>query len=862
MASFKAVWVVFGLIALSHALRLPRQAFSNSSTITFSLSSTAADFSQAGFATRSSTTAPAETSLALATAPASITNSANSTHLSNSTSTASETTGTCCYVRPNAVGVNSWYTSAYNVPVATVITTWIQHGNSTPIPQNSITVTRANATAPYGWYSWTIGEVLTSFHMITITNPVMTSTITQGVDSYIWQPATGPERFPGVPNTLLPVRAQMYASSQVLSATTMAYPLQSLTFTSPTPFLWFSQVWIRTSAPCVSTFPGAGGEKPIMRTSVVVMPIPESQYSGGFTFDSYMASVNMTQEGDNSNLYQFDLPADFPQWLAKIPQVVETWPGIGSCTNAPGQGEPTVHIPVSSLTAKSDVIITMAPTITNGGGSGPTTTVGREPSPAPVVTDDVPVETGLPVENEEPQGSDGPGGSDAPSSPGAETGNTAPTDLGGPTSLTGDVADSPAQGAPPGTTAVANIGDLIASIIGLIPSAQQPAENQEPVEAIPTNAAQNGQAGQLSPEEGNDSNNGQSPQEQNAPQPSSAAKITVGGDIISANPDGTFEIGTQILQPGGVAIIAENGAVLSLAPSGTAIISDDNTIPVDPTASAITLPDSTLTANAEGAVVVGSQTLQPGGAEITAAGSVFSLQSDGSAIVIDGRTTPFALDNVATAAAGAPSVVSATINGVILSTGSEGEYLVGTQTLVPGSEITFSSTTYSLASDGGALVVNGQTSTIDDPAVTITAAPILISAGAGVVTAGSEALPFTSLGGDVVIGGTTLASGEAAVVVVNGHTLSLLNPSQIVVVSGSVTRTLELNPTSTVVVTRTRSGTSSTDRGTGTPGGQGSEETNADPFATETSGAEGSRVVMRQCLASLVLLAVGFVGFV
>lgn len=850
----KHLWTLTTIGSVVDALHFPRQAFANSSSTTTSSSAqTSADTSS----TLSGSSALITSSPTLTAAPTLITNSANSTTTGNTTS---DTAATCCYILPDAVGVNSWYSSAMEFPVATVITTWVQYGNGSAVPQNSTTKFVANATAPTGWYSWITGDASTAVGITTETLATTTRTLTLATSTK-FLPETRSERFSGVPNSLLPANALMYASSQVLAATTMAYELQHLTFTSPTPYLWFSHMWIQPSQPCDGTRT-LGNRLPVMQTSTIAMPLPSHIANADFTFEQYMELANMTSEGDSSSTYEFSLPEDLPEFLAGIPEIVATWPFIGTCTPGPGAGEPTVHIPVSQLTARSDVTMTLPGTLTNP--SSPTTTANRDPSPSPTLggpgsdvpetdlptptdstpDDEPPAGTALPIEEgddssddpppETPDESDDnnptipepapetPGDDDedtptvpepapetpdedddgspdvpspAPEAPGEDDEGTpsapqpTPEDDSSDTSpapapdADGETEDGVSQPAPenndfPGTDPAEtpgenngndsespSAGDAIASGIGLVPT--------------PTGSA------------GSDSGDNFSGEQPSQLEPGD--EVIVGGGSITANPDGSFEIGTETLQPGGPAVTV-GGNTLSLAPSGTAVVINDATTPIAAPAAEVSLGGGILTADPSGNIAVGGQTLQPGGEAVVVGGTTLSLDQSGTALVIDGSTNPVT-------AALPPQI---TLPAATLTAQEDGAFVIDGQTLSEGSEVVAGGSTYSLASDGGAIVVNGQTTPIGAAAAGITAAPVVTAGAAGAITAGSDTISFVGFESELVIGGSrTLDSARGKTVVVNGQTLSLLNPTQIVVISGTSTRTLDLAPSTTVVVTRT-----------------------------------------------------------
>ncbi|KAM3415683.1 hypothetical protein BST61_g9201 [Cercospora zeina] len=841
----KHLWTLTACGSVADALHFSRQALSNSSSTSITVNTDTSS------PTSSSTSTLITRSPTLTTAPTLTTHSADSTTPGNTTSGAHET---CCYVFPNAVGINSWYSSAMEFPVATVITTWVQYGNGSAVPQNSTTKTVANATAPYGWYSWMTGDASTVVGITTQTLASTTTTITRPTSTQ-FLPVTGSERFSGVPNTLLPANALMYASSQVLSASTMAYSLQHLTFTSPTPYLWFSQMWIQTSKPCDPSSRQPGGNRPVMQTSTIAMPLPSSIANADFTFEEYMQMVNMTQEGNSGSTYQFSLPEDLPQFLAEIPEIVATWPFIGSCLPGPGDGEPTVHIPVSQLTARSDVTMTLPGTLTTP--SQPTTTAGGDPSPSPtlggpgsdVPETNVPTPTDLTPDDDPPAGTalsveDGVRSPDDSASETPDDGDSNGPAVPEPTPDSPDEGDESAPTVPepsPGGDDSSDTSPAPAPdaddedeppVSQPVPDSNDDSPDSEPVEApeeVDENISSPGPIGgtedsDVEPPTAGDaiaSGIGLEPTPIGGPaQPiQPGEEVVVGGGSVTANPDGSFEIGTQTLQPGGAAATVD-GNTLSLAPSGTAIVINDATTPIAAPAAEITFGDGVLTADPSGNIDIGGQTLQPGGEAIVVGGTTLSLAPGATALVLDGSTSPVA-------AASPPQI---TLPAATLTAQEGGAFVIGGQTLQQGSDVVAGGSTFSLASDGGAIVVNGQTTPIEAAVgEIITAAPVVTAAAAGGIVAGSVTLSFTGFESELVFGGSqTLDSARGKTVVVNGQTLSLLNPSQIVVISGTSTKTLDLSPTTTVIVTRTMS----------RQGGDGSSQTTSTPLLA-TGGADG-----------------------
>lgn len=116
----------------------------------------------------------------------------------------------------------------------------------------------------------------------------------------------------------------------------------------------------------------------------------------------------------------------------------------------------------------------------------------------------------------------------------------------------------------------------------------------------------------------------------------------------------------------------------------------------------ITIGGSIVSPNTAGAYVVASQTLKPGG-QITVSGTPISLVPSATAIVVAGITQP-----VHPAVQPSPAVV--TINGFPVTPNAASQYVVGTQTVMPGAPaVTISGTPYSIAPLPSYTVVGGTT---------------------------------------------------------------------------------------------------------------------------------------------------------
>ncbi|KAF2829869.1 hypothetical protein CC86DRAFT_367787 [Ophiobolus disseminans] len=268
-------------------------------------------------------------------------------------------------------------------------------------------------------------------------------------------------------------------------------------------------------------------------------------------------------------------------------------------------------------------------------------------------------------------------------------------------------------------------------------------------------------------------------------------------------------IGTQILTPGQSTTINGVPVIVPLptpGDGGPRIVVNGNTINIptysSPTGPPImTIGSNTITANSEGQFLVGTQTLKPGGSAITMAGSTLSLASNGGILVVNGVTRTLQNAPIMTPA---PVI---TVGGRVVSAtviGSNTQFVVGTQTLVPGNAITVDGVTYSLPSGGGKIVVNGVTSSLNSGRGSITIGQQYVTASikdgttSYVFAAGQTLTP----GGVLTVSGTTFsmpASASGSVVVINGVT-STLRP-------GSLTTPLALTLNGKTYAATVRSGT-------------------------------------------------------
>jgi hypothetical protein len=177
--------------------------------------------------------------------------------------------------------------------------------------------------------------------------------------------------------------------------------------------------------------------------------------------------------------------------------------------------------------------------------------------------------------------------------------------------------------------------------------------------------------------------------------------VVVGGSTITANSNSAFVIGSQTLTPGGA--ITNSGEVITLPPLTAPPSMPTDTMPV------IVVGGSTYTENTQSQLIIGSQTLTPGGV-ITINGQAISMSPTGNAVVINGAqpstfvTSPPVSDITSLMIAGQTLTANGviTVGGEILSLAPFGTNIdiVGTVT-IGGGESTATATAVGHAKNAG-----------------------------------------------------------------------------------------------------------------------------------------------------------------
>lgn len=274
----------------------------------------------------------------------------------------------------------------------------------------------------------------------------------------------------------------------------------------------------------------------------------------------------------------------------------------------------------------------------------------------------------------------------------------------------------------------------------------------------------------------------------------SGQTITIGNTIVTVQPQPTEQaqptvviIGTQTVTVGQTTTINGVPIVVPTAGRGSTIIVGDQTIGLNPQATQAPLPvltvgHNTITANSQGQFIIGTQTLQRGGPELTMDDHTLTLGPNGKIAMwnsVSGTLLSMAGPSAAPAVTfGGQSVTAKVLGGTTV-------FVLNDKTLAPGSAITVDGTTFSLPTGvhGSSIVINGQTEHLRPglPALTINNSPVTATVEDGttefVIAPGETLIP----GGEVIISGTTYSlptAGLGSTIVINGAT-SRLNPSHL-----------------------------------------------------------------------------------
>lgn len=647
-----------------------------------------------------------------------------------------DTCGGCTVNVPNAA-VDWWFAATYEYAVGTLNTLISNVTSASGVP----VLTLAPATN-----SFDVSEAISDYGAYTVTPSAE-------ITSIVSRSAVLPIPSPGT----IPVDDVENLSFDPLPASVAVTGASGTVFvaTSTTPFVYFSVYEVETQVP-VTIDSGRVGCRSYTQTYNLSNP-----YAYAYTGDGL----------ENQTVASGDIPADF---LQQIPQ--------SSCSVGTWQAVVTVLVVVDLIYDRErnhPFIVHMESSMTGLDDSGATSTTLPTDVPTPHIEDSASQNptTSIPTIHFAPfiqpsvipsaeasATAVGPGQTTAPAL--AHIESTVPAGVGGATDTNsiGLATDLPGL--------ISQINSFITAF------AHNEATTKGSGQAAATPLEPNGQSGPTA-----NGNGAPSAQAEVSNSPTEVVG-TVGSQTIKIGPSSVVVVGTQTLSPGGPAITV-GGTPVSLAPSATAIVIGGTTsiLPQAVTTAAapppvLTIGSTTLTANAATQFFVApGQTLTPGGA-VTVSGTVISLASSASFLVIGGSTQ--LLPTATPAVTVAPEIV---VGGTTFTGNSGSSFVIGGQTLAPGSVITVSGTTISLNPSGGSVIINGNTEPVITQPVTI--GPLLTVgntvytaiSGSSYIIAGQTLTP----GGTIIVAGTTISLGpSASYAVINGATETLSGPAALI----------------------------------------------------------------------------------
>ncbi|WPH04622.1 Hypothetical protein R9X50_00751500 [Acrodontium crateriforme] len=247
--------------------------------------------------------------------------------------------------------------------------------------------------------------------------------------------------------------------------------------------------------------------------------------------------------------------------------------------------------------------------------------------------------------------------------------------------------------------------------------------------------------------------------------------ITVAGSTVTQNSNSQFIIGSQTLAPGGSAITVA-GNTISLDSAGSTLIVNGDTQTIvgggaSATGGVFTVNGRTITPDSSAGVTIGGTALQPG-SQTVIAGTTFSLDPSGSALVVNGVT-----QTLQTSPSNPTPGGIFTVGGQTLTENPSSGVIIAGATLLPGSQTVLSGTTFSLDPSGSALIINGVTQTLQTRPNTLPG---------GIFTFNGETITENP-SSNLVISGKTVFPGQSTII--SGTTYFLDGSGSTLVVDGS-----------------------------------------------------------------------------
>lgn len=248
--------------------------------------------------------------------------------------------------------------------------------------------------------------------------------------------------------------------------------------------------------------------------------------------------------------------------------------------------------------------------------------------------------------------------------------------------------------------------------------------------------------------------------------------LSIGNLRLTSDANSDYILNGQTLSPGGRPVLL-SGATYSLGSQASILVINgvtstlpgyqQNSLPSRPI---LKLGSLILTADAKSDYVLNGQALSPGGQPIVRSGTTYNLGPQASALVTNGVTSSLPAEQ---AAISTPEPVIK-IGSQYLTADAASRYVFASETLIPnGKPIVVSGTTYSLAPQASALVVNG--------------VKIGLNALERLPTISSKN-PSANYELDYIIGSQTIGPGGPAITI-SGIAISLASLGNTLVIDGS-----------------------------------------------------------------------------
>ncbi|KAL8668531.1 MAG: hypothetical protein Q9168_006844 [Polycauliona sp. 1 TL-2023] len=252
------------------------------------------------------------------------------------------------------------------------------------------------------------------------------------------------------------------------------------------------------------------------------------------------------------------------------------------------------------------------------------------------------------------------------------------------------------------------------------------------------------------------------------PNPSTFAFISstppplAGHPSISRAPNGATVVGDTTIQPGEAEVI--QGTPISLAPNAIIIGTSSYTFLSPPAPTPQTPPSvPSIEQGPEGGLIVGTTTIMPGNS-----GSIngHNVSVGSSNVLIDGKPLAFP---ARTAATSMPLI----INGATIQKASNGNIIIGSSTLSPGSAATIDGHTISLATNDANIIIDQKTYTLPQSGGTVQIplpSFVIPTSTKSVFTVGDQT--FTANPTGFAVAGTSI-SLDGPAVTISGTIISL-----------------------------------------------------------------------------------------